>query len=242
MIYFVSDVHLGLFERSEDKKREDHFLQFLRAIAKDCTHLYIVGDLFDFWFEYNTVIPRFFYRTLAAFADMKAKGIEIVYLMGNHDFGHKDFFRNELGIEIHKDHLEQIHNGKRFFLYHGDGLAHMDAPYRMLKKILRSPFNQWLYRKLHPDWGIGLASSSSRKSRKHTSQKKYGPTDGMEEFAEEKIRSGFDYVVMGHRHRLLKKEIGSGTYINLGDWIKKPAFGCFDGNNFELVYTDDFLK
>lgn len=242
MIYFISDVHLGFQERELDKMREDLLLKTLEKLSNDCKTLVILGDLFDFWFEYNTVIPKYFFRTISKFYEIREKGIEIVYLMGNHDFGHKNFFEEEIKVKLIKEDVEIEFYGKRFYLAHGDGKSFYDSVYNFLKKILRNPISLFLYGKLHPDFGIKLASGSSKESRKHTSKKNFGDVEGMEQFAEKKIAEGFDYVVMGHRHKLINKQIQNGFYINLGDWLGKPHIGKFDGEKFEIIEVEEFLK
>lgn len=242
MFYFISDLHLGVFERTKDRKREDLFIQLLEEISKDAKTIFLVGDIFDFWFEYKTVIPAYFYRTLTSIDKICQKGIQIEYLMGNHDFGHKDFFKKEFNIEIHRDDISREINGKRFFISHGDGKAKNDFGYKVLKSVLRNPISNKLYRIVHPDIGIGIASGSSKKSRKYTDQKDFGSDDGMKEFAIKKIDEGFDFVVMGHRHKAEVHPHNKGTYINLGDWINEPTFGIFDGEKFELLKVKDFLN
>ncbi|MFN3195542.1 MAG: UDP-2,3-diacylglucosamine diphosphatase [Chlorobiota bacterium] len=235
MIYFVSDLHLGVLPRSEDKLREDKFLDFLDMIKADCKKLYLVGDIFDYWFDYKTVIPKEFYRTLAKLKEFTDKGIEIEYLMGNHDFGHRSFFRRELGIEAIESDIEREHNGKKFYISHGDGKADNDTGYIILRSILRNKFANFLYRIIHPDIGIAVASGSSKKSRAHTSSKEYGENEGMVNFAKKKLEEGFDYVIMGHRHKKLVLNHSGGVYINLGEWIIEPSYGKFDGEKFELI-------
>jgi UDP-2,3-diacylglucosamine hydrolase len=242
MVYFFSDVHLGIFHRSEDITRENILLEFLDKISLDAELIVIAGDLFDYWFEYKTVIPKYFYRTLSSLWKLRQKGISIEYLMGNHDFGHFDFFQNEFGIEIRKADINLEIEGKKFYISHGDGKALNDRGYLILKSIIRSRLSNFIYRKIHPDCGIRLASTSSKKSRKYTDNKNYGTADGLETFAQKKIDEGFDYVVMGHRHRAAKKKMGKGFYINLGDWLHNPTFGRFDGKEFHLEYVDEFLK
>ncbi len=243
MIYFISDCHLGLLERSEDKKREDLLLAFMEKIRPDCERLVIVGDFFDYWFEWDFVCPKYFYRTLAELYKFRSANIPIDYLMGNHDFGHKTFFSDELDIEIHRNDLVRNYYDKKFYLFHGDGLSYKDGLYRILKKILRNPFNLKLYLNLlHPDFAIKMAHSTSKKSRKHTDKKLYGDKDGMTDFAIEKIEEGFDYVIFGHRHKLTELKYKNGTYINLGDWLKSPHFGAFDGKEFKLISVIEFLK
>lgn len=242
MIYFISDLHLGLDDREKDREKENLLLNFLKKIEHNCEKLLIVGDLFDYWFEYKTVIPKYYYRTLAAFYEMTSKGIDIDYIMGNHDFGHIDFFEKELNIPVHKNDTQYTFYGKKFFISHGDGKSNKDIGYKILKKILRSPVSLWLYLKLHPNLGISLASGSSKSSRKYTRDKRYGITDGMKEYAFRKIDEGFDYVVMGHRHLAENTKYKEGYYINLGEWINKPTFGSFDGEEFKLHKVDDFLN
>lgn len=235
MIYFVSDLHLGVLPRSEDKLREDKFLDFLDMIKADCKKLYLVGDIFDYWFDYKTVIPKEFYRTLAKLKELSDIGIEIEYLMGNHDFGHRSFFRRELGIEVIESDIEREHNGKKFYISHGDGKADNDTGYLILRSILRNKVANLLYRIIHPDVGIAVASGSSKKSRAHTSSKEYGENEGMVNFAKKKLEEGFDYVIMGHRHKKLVLNHSGGVYINLGEWIIEPSYGKFDGEKFELI-------
>lgn len=234
MIYFISDIHLGFKSGSELKKTEDLLFNFFGRITTGDI-LVIVGDLFDFWFDYRKVIPKQFYRTLTEIGKLIEKGVEIEYIIGNHDFGHFRFFKEEFGIEPHEDDIIRNYFGKKFYISHGDGKSNNDMGYKILKKILRNPLNQKLYRFLHPDCGIWLASGSSRKSRHFTDTKDYGTSDGMTEFAFKKIDEGFDYVIMGHRHKLLMLPNSGGFYVNLGEWIKNPHFGQFDGNEFKLV-------
>lgn len=234
MIYFVSDIHLGLFERKQDIKREDVFLHFLNKISQDCDKLYLVGDIFDYWFDYDSVIPKYFYRTLAALYDLR-KRCEIEFVIGNHDFGHISFFEEELGIPVHGVDIERNHSGKRLYISHGDGKDPNDKGYLFIKKIMRAPISLALYLKLHPNIGIKLASSSSKKSRDYTSKKDFGDKDAMLNFAKNKIDEGCDYVIMGHRHKAETTHYKHGLYVNLGEWIRAPHYGVFDGEKFDLV-------
>jgi UDP-2,3-diacylglucosamine hydrolase len=240
MIYFISDVHLGHDERSSDRQREKLFTDFLDKIKDDCEVLYLVGDIFDYWFEYKTVIPKIYVRSLAALANFAESGKKIEYLMGNHDFGHLLFFEEELGIKIIKTDIEREHNGKRFYISHGDGKAYNDQLYLVLRKLLRNRFALWLFGKLHPDFGIKLALGSSRKSRKYTIQK---DSDGMRDFARGKIeKEHYDYVIMGHRHIAEITPFDGGKYVNIGEWLKSPTFGRFDGKEMYIEKVYDFLS
>jgi len=233
--FFVSDVHLGLASKQEEKQKEDHLLSFFTSILPSTQQLFILGDLFDFWFEYRTVIPKGFHRTLAALQQFTDRNIPVHYLTGNHDFWMRDFFSEELGISVHREPFETRIDGKRVFLHHGDGLAQRDVGYRMIKPILRNRMSIWLYKWIHPDIGVPIAKGSSRSSRKHTGQKDFGEEDGMIRFAEGKIEQGVDVVVMGHRHKPASVNIGRGIYINLGDWISWKSYAMMNDGNMTLM-------
>jgi UDP-2,3-diacylglucosamine hydrolase len=233
--FFVSDVHLGLASKQEEKQKEDHLLSFFTFILPSTQQLFILGDLFDFWFEYRTVIPKGFHRTFAALQQFTDRNIPVHYLTGNHDFWMRDFFSEELGISIHREPFETSIDGKRVFLHHGDGLAQKDVGYRMIKPILRNKMSIWLYKWIHPDIGVPIAKGSSRSSRKHTGQKDFGEADGMIRFAEGKIEQGVDVVVMGHRHKPASVNIGRGLYINLGDWISWKSYAVMNDGKMTLM-------
>ncbi len=242
MYYFISDVHIGYYPRQKERDREKLLLDFLKKIAPNCDTLFIIGDLFDYWFEYKSVIPKDFIRVITALISLREKNINIEYLIGNHDFGHKDFFTDELGINIYFNDIETTLSGKRFYLSHGDGKVKNDYGYYILKKILRNPLSNKLYRLIHPDLGILLASSSSKRSRNYSDKKDYGSGDSLLEYAKSKISEGCDYVIMGHRHKIFFEKIGKGYYINLGDWFNNPHFGKFDGENFTLMPVNQFIE
>ncbi|MFN4916508.1 MAG: UDP-2,3-diacylglucosamine diphosphatase, partial [Ignavibacteria bacterium] len=235
-------IHLGLGSAEQQMERETAFIAFLRSIENDCESLYIIGDLFDFWFEYSTVIPKQFYRTLAELKQWTSRGKSVTYLMGNHDFGHVSFFKEEFGITVFDDDITCDISGKRFYLAHGDGKAYNDFGYLILKKILRSPISKTLFRWIHPDIGIGIASWASRGSRMHTDAKEFGEQsigDGLRDFAEKKIQNEqFDFVIMGHKHKAEVTSFGKGLYVNLGHWLSFPAtYAIFDGQTLELKKT-----
>lgn len=247
MIYFISDIHLGFGTKEDSRKREQDLLRFLRRIQPHCEQLYIVGDLFDYWFEYNTVIPRDFFRTLTALGDFRQSGIAVEYLMGNHDFGHQNFFEQELSIPVHRGDISCTLHGKKFYIAHGDGKVYNDRGYLILRAILRNTINIKLYQWLHPDIGIWLASGTSHKSRAYTDAKDYGKPDGLADFAQHKItQEGYDYVIMGHQHRPLYKEFGNeqhkGVYVNLGEWMHHRTFGRCNAGTMELLSLDSFLN
>lgn len=226
--YFISDIHLGLGKRDEEKEKEQRLLEFLNSILSSAEQLFVVGDLFDFWFEYKTVIPKGFHRTLAALQEFTERGIPVHYLAGNHDFWMGNFFHDELGMQLHFEPFEITIQGKRVYLHHGDGLSEGDLGYKLIKPILRHRFNVWLYRWLHPDIGVKLARGSSRTSRDYTTSKHYGEEKGMVEFAKKKIQQGIDIVIMGHRHKPSVLSIENGMYVNLGDWISNNTYGVLE--------------
>jgi UDP-2,3-diacylglucosamine hydrolase len=235
MIYFFSDVHLGFSKPDIERKKEDILLNFLDNISKDAEKIVIVGDFFDYWFDWKRTIPKDYYRTLAKIDELVSKNIEIEYLIGNHDFGHYRFFKEKFGITPIENDIERNYYNKKFYISHGDGKSYNDRCYKFIKRILRNKFNQSVYRLFHPDFSIWLASRSSKKSRDLTGDKNYGHQDGMRDFAFKKIDEGFDYVIMGHRHKVEFLPHNNGIYVNLGDWLKlKPHYATFDGEILKL--------
>jgi len=232
---FISDVHLGLKKNEEEKQKEELLVKFLRFAKDNCNELFILGDLFDYWFEYKRVYQKGFFKTLTALKEVTENGVKVHYLIGNHDFMHLDFFEKEIGVLLYESDISTVLNGSKFYLAHGDGLVKNDLGYKILKKILRNKFIQKMYSIIHPDLGISLASRSSKASRGHTSKKKYGEEDGLFTFAKEKIDSGFDYVLLGHLHRRSFNKYKNGFYINLGSWLDAPCYGIYKNNLFEVI-------
>ena len=233
--YFISDVHLGLGTPAEERAKQGRLLAFLDHAATDATHLFVLGDLFDAWIEYRTVIPRGFHRVLAKLHDVADGGTEVHFLAGNHDFWVRDYFDTELGIKTHREAFEVELDGKRIHMHHGDGLDPRDHGYAFLKKVLRNRLAIWLFTWLHPDLGVPLARSTSKTSRGYTATKDYGADDGMRREAARLIGAGCDLVVMGHRHVPRTEAIGGGTYANLGDWITHNTYGRLAGGAFSLL-------
>jgi UDP-2,3-diacylglucosamine hydrolase len=232
--YFISDIHLGLLAADIESEKEKLLVKFLKHALESCDELFIIGDLFDYWFEYKRVIQKGFTRTLAALADLSDAGKEVHYIIGNHDFFHRDFFEKEIGVKVYRDPVETELNGKKFFIGHGDGLVKNDLGYKILKKILRNRTLQKLYSIIHPDIGIKIASHTSKTSRGYTAKKNYGTVDGLIETAQTKIKNGFDYVLFGHSHEKTFQEFNGGYYINLGSWLEQPCYGKFN-ESFEVI-------
>jgi len=233
--FFISDIHLGLQSKSEEEEKEKKLVSFFKLAESQCDELFIVGDLFDYWFEYKRVYQKGFYRTLSALKDLSEKNVKLHYFIGNHDFLHRDFFEKEFGSFLYHDGLSVKLNGKKFFIAHGDGMVSNDTGYNILKWILRNKFFQWLYSLLHPDLGIGIASRTSKSSRAYTEKKDYGEVDGLFRAAKQKIDEGFDYVLFGHLHKRIWEKYKQGNYINLGSWLDKPCYGVFKNQKFEVV-------
>ena len=231
--YFFSDAHLGLGSIEEDRQKELRLIRFLNFIQQNAVQIYIVGDLFDYWFEYKSVVPKKYFRLFAKLAELTEQNIRIFFIAGNHDFWVKNYFRDELGIEVHFNPVETEIGGKRFLIHHGDGLLKDDLGYKILKKILRSRINIFLFSLIHPDIAGWLARWSSRTSRQYTSKRAYEST-GMVDFAANKIKEGYDFVVMGHNHIPSCQTIDRGVYVNLGDWIFENTYAVFDGKKIKL--------
>jgi len=226
---------LGTDDSTEEYKRQQIFLDFLSRIKNEATHIYLVGDVFDFWFEYKYVIPKKYFQILHCFKLLADAGVKLYYLAGNHDFSLGSFFDNSINIETHHDEYTFELANKKFYLWHGDGLGRKDGGYRFLKKVMRNSINQKLFRLLHPDFGIPFARFVSGSSRHYTNQLNHERDESdYFEFAENQFSKGFDYVMMGHRHNPLVHQVGEKKYINLGDWINHFSFAVFDGEELQL--------
>jgi UDP-2,3-diacylglucosamine hydrolase len=215
--YFVSDAHIG----GSSPEAEQRLYRFFESIRGEANSLYILGDLFEFWFEYRRAIPKLGFQALAELAELSRTGTHIGYLKGNHDFWFKDFWRRELGAEA-ADERDVKLDGRRVYLAHGDSLDRALVP-RIFRTLMRSRFNGWLYSLLHPDVGIGLAHAVANVSRAGTH--KPGIVEGMAEFARGKLESGFDVVILAHSHVPELRQMGGGTYMNIGDWLTRFTYG-----------------
>jgi len=240
-IYFASDFHLGIPDKATSLERERRICSWLEQIKKDAAQLYLVGDIFDTWFEYKNVVPKGFTRFLGKLAELRDGGLQIEAFTGNHDLWMRGYFEEELDIPVHHQPIERTINGKKFFIGHGDGLGPGDMGYKLLKKVLRSPVSQWLYRRLHPDTGVGLAGWFSRLGPKHGVEEKpfLGPEkEWLVQFCIDKLnKEHVDYFIFGHRHIAIEYPLPKGSlYVNLGDWIRYDSYAVFDGKELRLAY------
>lgn len=233
--FFISDLHFGFFEYEKEKPLIQKFERLIDSIADSGGELFILGDLFDYWFEYKTVIQKNSYRIITKLEYLVEKGVKISYLIGNHDFAHLGFFSDHFGIKMYDEEIVRDLHQKRFFMAHGDGLVTNDSGYKALRSIVRNKSLQKIYSTIHPTFGIKLAKYFSKKSRYYTDNKNYGTIDGLFEFAHQKINSGFDFVILGHAHRRIFEKIDNGYYVNLGTWLNQPCYGIFDGDEFKII-------
>jgi UDP-2,3-diacylglucosamine hydrolase len=235
-IYFFSDAHLGENDFSGETKKMEKINGFIDLVRSDGKKLYILGDLFEFWFEYAYAIPKGQMKVIFRLAQLVDEGIEIHYLPGNHDFWLGDFLQKEAGLIIHDDYYTTVEQDKKLILTHGDGIAPSDKGYRFLKRILRNKVNIWLYRKVPADWGIPLARWVAARSRAHTSKRSDEFLKEYDDYAARKIREGFNAVIMGHLHVPVIKELNGGHYINTGDFISNFSYVRMKNGKFSLEY------
>ena len=241
-IYFLSDFHLGAPNAAESLLREKKIIRFLDEIKFNAQAIFIVGDLFDFWYEYKKVVPKGYVRILGKIAELTDAGITVHFFVGNHDMWMKDYFEKELNTAVYFEPKEFVFSGRKFLIGHGDGLGPGDKGYKFIKKIFRNRFSQLIFGALPPNLGIGIADYFSRKSRVKT-----GKTNEVF-LGEEKewlviysknilLQKHYDYFIFGHRHLPLDIFLNENSrYINLGDWIKYFSYAVFDGNNLTLEY------
>jgi UDP-2,3-diacylglucosamine hydrolase len=232
--YFLSDAHLGADPKEREAAREARLHDFLTSLQGRASALYIVGDLFDFWFEYRTAIPRRHFGTLAALRQLRRSGVAITYLTGNHDFWLGPFLRDDLGLRTHGEGLALELQGHRIWIHHGDGLVGGDLGYRLLKKVLRNPVSVSLYGLLHPDLGIPLAHRVSRWSRHSQTEKAFDGDRLWREIATPRFRDGFDTVLVGHFHHAWERREGDQAFFVLGDWMECFTYVVLQDGAFRL--------
>ena len=242
--YFVSDFHLGIDARLTSLERERMICRWLDFIKQDAEAIYLVGDVFDYWFEYKSVIPKGFSRILGKLSELRDAGIPIFFFTGNHDMWMFRYFETEMDIPIYRQPIVKEIHGKTFFIGHGDGLGPGDHGYKFIKKIFANPICQWLFARLHPNFGLGLMHFFSGKSRDSQDPSIEMQFSGEEKewlvvYSNKKVEEvPADFFIFGHRHLpidwMLKN--GKSRYINLGEWLFANTYAVFDGKNI-LIKT-----
>jgi len=239
-IYFASDQHFGVPTHKESLVREKKFIKWLDIVKQDAEAIFLLGDLFDFWFEYKKVVPKYFVRVLGKLGEIRDSGIPIYFFVGNHDLWMEDYFETELNIPVYHQPKTFTFNKKTFLIGHGDGLGPGDKGYKRMKKVFTNPFSKWLFRWLHPDIGVRLAQYLSTKNKlisgdedvKFLGEK----NEWLAQYAKRKLETThYDYFLFGHRHLPMEISVGeSSTYINTGDWITHYTYAVFNGEKLEL--------
>jgi len=239
-VYFASDNHLGAPDQKSSLPREKKFVRWLDEIKGDAAALFLLGDLFDFWFEYKTVVPKGFVRVLGKLAEIRDSGIPVYFFVGNHDLWMRDYLESELNIDVYYEPKSFEFNNKKFFIGHGDGKGPGDKGYKRMKKVFTNPLFKWLFRWLHPDIGLRLGQHLSVKNKLISGEedKKFlgDEKEWLAQYARRKLETEhFDYFIFGHRHLPMEIRINDhSVYFNLGDWITHYTYGVFDGDRFEL--------
>jgi UDP-2,3-diacylglucosamine hydrolase len=241
-IYFVSDSHLGVPSHARSLEREKLLVKWLDSVKDDAAEIYLLGDIFDFWFEYRTVVPKGFVRLFGKLAELTDSGMPVYYFTGNHDLWAFGYFEKELGVKVFREPIIRTYNGKDFFIGHGDGLGPGDLGYKFLKKVFTSRINQKLFSFLHPGIGTGIALYFSRKSRiANMAADEVFMGEERERlitFCKDMLKDKhFDFFVFGHRHLPLDINVSDNSrYINTGDWVTQFTYAMFDGEELKLEY------
>ncbi len=237
-IYFASDFHLGSPTLKDSHKREKLIVSWLNDIEKNAKAVYLVGDVFDFWFEYKKVIPKGFVRFLGKLAELTDNGIDVHFFVGNHDLWMQDYLEKEVGIKVHHENITIRERRKEIFIGHGDGLGKGDYFYKFLRKIFTSKICQWIFARLHPNFAFSLAHAWSKGSRKSGENASFISKEKEILYGyckEQQSINPVDYYIFGHRHFPLKLKVDEkATYINTGDWLQHYTYAVLDNGNLEL--------
>lgn len=243
-IYFASDFHLGVPSGASSLEREKRIVRWLESIEADAQEIFLVGDIFDFWFEYKRAIPKGFVRLQGKIAQLTDKGIPVHFFTGNHDMWMFDYFPKELGVQLHREPIERSWNDKLFYIGHGDGLGPGDRGYKFIKKVFAARWSRWMFARLHPNFGIGLANFFSRKSRAATGDSDQHFLGEENEWLliyskEQEAIKHRDYYVFGHRHLPMDIRLNEQSrYVNLGEWLNYQTYAVFDGKELVLEKFD----
>ncbi len=237
--YFISDLHLGLYPKNESMRREKLAVHFLDSISNDVQELFLLGDVFDFWFEYKKVVPKGFTRFMGKLAQLNDKGVNIHFFTGNHDVWAFDYLSEEIGATIYHAPVLFTINGSKFLIGHGDGLGSNDIGYSLLKFLFRCRFAQFLFARIHPNFSVWLGHAWSKNSRysKGLAETFMGEDKEHQiKYAKKYLLShSVDFFVFGHRHLMLNLSLNDKSrFINLGEWITLFSYGSYDGTSFSL--------
>ena len=244
-IYFASDFHLGVHAKLTSEEREQKIVRWLDFIQHDAAEIYLVGDVFDFWFEYRSVVPKGYVRLFGKLAELRDKKIPIFFFTGNHDMWMFKYFETEFGIPIYREPITIERNGKKFFIGHGDGLGPGDYGYKVLKKVFANPICQFLFGWIHPNLGVGLANFWSQKSRSVSpvESKFLGEeNEWLLTFCNKKLETlPADYFIFGHRHLPIDYTLknGKSRYINIGEWMYDCSYAVFDGEEITIQFFEN---
>lgn len=240
-IYFASDNHLGAPTREKSFDREQKFVKWLDEVKHDAVAIFLLGDLFDFWFEYKTVVPKGFTRTLGKLAEITDSGIPVYYFVGNHDLWMHGYFEEELNIPVYHKPKEFVFNDYTFLIGHGDGLGPGDKGYKRMKKVFTNPIAKWFFKWLHPDLGVKMAQYLSVKNKLISGDEDVTflgeDQEWLVQYCKRKLQEKHrDHFIFGHRHLPMQIELDNDAlYTNLGDWITYYTYGIFDGNKLQLM-------
>lgn len=247
-IYFLSDFHLGVPDLQDSQRRENMLIHFFDSIKNDAEAIFLMGDLFDFWFEYKTVIPRGYVRLLGKLSQLIDVGIPIYLFAGNHDLWAFDYLQKEVGIILHREPMIMTLKNKKFLLVHGDGRGPGDKGYKFLKRVFECKFNQFLFRWIHPDVGIGLALKWShnhrvKKLKKEAESNYYSVIEEtrLYKYAQECVKDNpeLEYFVFGHQHKPMQYKVDNDAVVTVvGNWIRDFTYAVFDGNDMKLLTFD----
>lgn len=235
-VYFLSDCHLPLIIKPGQESWQGVVLSFLREEASQARTLFLVGDIFDFWFEWRDSVPATAFPVLAELHRLVRQGVKIIYLAGNHDGHPGKFLRDEVGLAISREPVNAEIEGKKFHILHGDGIALHDHAYRVLRSLVRWKPTEAIYRLIHPDLGIWFANKVSKYSRVTIDKGKFADLKFYRDYAEKKLNEGFNYVVMGHIHEAGVFEHPNGGFYAIGDWIGVRSYGVFEDGRMQLKY------
>ncbi|NJL14267.1 MAG: UDP-2,3-diacylglucosamine diphosphatase [Microscillaceae bacterium] len=241
-VFFASDFHLGAPDYAQSRLRERKVVHWLESIQSQAGAIFLLGDIFDFWFEYRHAVPKGYVRLLGKLAQITDQGIPVFVFVGNHDMWMFDYLTREMDIPVFYQPQAWCINGKKFWIGHGDGLGPGDYTYKFLKRLFRNRLFQWLFARLHPNFGIGLANFFSRRSRSrnlrhHKDEVFLGNKEWLWQYCQQMEKTqAFDYYVFGHRHLPLDLPVGpQSRYINLGEWLKANTYAVFDGQEMQLT-------